>query len=613
MITVSDSIKNAYNKYTTQRKSYIRVGNNSFFIQNLDVLADAYYEGNVIGNAIAKIAKFDIETEYVKGIDEFELFDGVWTGNQYEYVCLGTFKLFNEEGTDDFFSSITAYDKLIYFNKEYDPSQTSYPTTIFGLLQNICIQAGVELENTFLINGDQILEENLFVENESLKNILNAICQINGCFGMISNDKLKLLLKGNEILDLNKYQLSNPEYKRTTWSINQVILGMTDIDGEYVKYPDDEEIQGSIHKLVINDNPFVYTQELREKYIKNLYNQVSNFGYVSFETKWEGLPFIELGDLLNIDEKESLVLRYNLKSPKGLESTLSAPSIIDSVVQYVDNSNSIANKQKKTEITVEKNKGLIKNLTQDVETIHNEFGDVYTKEQINELIQNAETGLTNTFTKIGGNNLLRNTGLYFKTNDVYDYWNGNVGKKILDESASGTSMLLKAGSLKQSLSLANGTYSVGFKYRRLNPLGNVSVKYNGREIVLDNEGEITTTGEITTNSFEIEIICDIDDSYEIWELMLNKGSESAVWSQSANEVHTDTVNISKGVTVEATENDTKATLGADGLNVVNKITNAKVLKATDTGIETTDIKATTGTIGGLMLKKVGNQTIGVGI
>lgn len=237
----------------------------------------------------------------------------------------------------------------------------------------------------------------------------------------------------------------------------------------------------------------------------------------------------------------------------------------------------------------------------------------YTKENIDTFILNTQEGLTNTFTKIGGNNLLRNTGLYFKTNDVYDYWNGNVEKKILEESASGTSMLLKAGSLKQDLSLANGTYSVGFKYRRLNPLGNASIKYNGREIILDEEGEITTTGEITTNSFEIEIICNTDNSYEIWELMLNKGSESTVWSQSANEVHTDTVNISKGVTVEATENDTKATLGANGLNVVNKITNAKVLKATDTGIETTDIKATSGTISGLMLKKVGNQTIGVGI
>ena len=76
MLNVSNSIKNAYNQYTTQRKSYIQVGNNQYFIQNMDLYADAYDEGNVVGNAIAKILKFDIETQYVRGLDEFTLYDG---------------------------------------------------------------------------------------------------------------------------------------------------------------------------------------------------------------------------------------------------------------------------------------------------------------------------------------------------------------------------------------------------------------------------------------------------------------------------------------------------------------------------------------------------------
>ena len=355
MLTVSNSIKQAYNKYTTQRKSYIKSGNNSFFIQNLDISADCYEEGNVIGNAISKIAKFDIETENVKGLNEFEVFDGVWTGNQYEYISLGTFKLFDEEGTDDFFSSVTAYDKLINFNKEYNPLLVSFPLNLYDFLKAICSQANVELENTMIPNGAQILTSNPFVENETLKQILKALCQINGCFGIISQDKLKLLLKGTNTLQLDKYQISNPEYKRTTWKINQVVLGMADVEGEYVLRQDADDIAvNGIHKLVINDNPFVYTQELREAYIDNLFNQVKGFGYVAFETGWEGLPYVELGDLLNLDGRESIILRYNLKSPDGLNSTLSAPSIIDSVVDYVDNSDSISNRQKRTELLVDK-------------------------------------------------------------------------------------------------------------------------------------------------------------------------------------------------------------------------------------------------------------------
>ena len=403
MLTVSDSIKNAYNQYTTQRKSYIRVGDSSFFVQNLDVVADCYENGNVIGNAIAKIAKFDIETDNIKDLDEFELFDGIWTGNQYEYVSLGTFKLFNEEGTDDFFSSITAYDKLILFNKEYNPLETVYPTTVFGLLQNVCLQAGVELENASIPNGEQEIEENLFVENESLKSVLKAICQISGNFGIISQDKVKLLLKSEKTIDLSKYQLSDPEYKRTTWKINQVVLGMTNVEGEYVLRQDDDDIaKNGVHKLVINDNPFVYTQELREQYIDNLFNQVNGFGYIAFSAKWEGLPFVELGDLANVDGKESIVLRYNLKSPKGLNSTLEAPSIIDSVVEYVDNSNSINNRLSRTEYTVDKANKRIDSVVQTQEKLEDdviELGTKYT--QTDKDFQFKITSLDN---KINSNN-----------------------------------------------------------------------------------------------------------------------------------------------------------------------------------------------------------------
>ena len=395
MLVVSDSIKEAYNKYTTQRKSYIKSGNNSFFIQNLDISADCYEEGNVVGNAISKIAKFDIETEVVSGLNEFEIFDGIWTGSEYEYVSLGTFKLFNEEGTDDFFSSITAYDKLINFNKEYDPSLVSFPINLYDFLKAICGQASVELENIEIANGNQILDSNPFVEKETLKQILKALCQINGCFGIISQDKLKLMLKGTNTLQLDKYQISNPEYKRTTWKINQVVLGMADVEGEYVLRQDSDDIaENGVHKLVINDNPFVYTQELREAYIDNLFNQLKGFGYIAFETEWEGISYVELGDLLNIDGRESIVLRYNLKSPNGLKSTLSAPSIIESVIGYVDNSNSISNRQKKTEISVDKQNQKINAVVETQENQESTLAELEIEAgTISQRVQDAQTSI----------------------------------------------------------------------------------------------------------------------------------------------------------------------------------------------------------------------------
>lgn len=432
MIAVSDSIKNAYNQYTTQRKPYIKVDNNTYYIQNMDLQADCYNDGNIIGNAIAKTLKFDIETEYVSELDEFELYDSIWTGNQYESIFLGTFKLYDEEGTDDFFSSVIAYDLLIKFNTQYDPSQMTYPSTIFGLLQNICNQAGVTLENTSIANGTQQLETELFVEGETLKSILNAICQISGTFGTISNDKLRLILKGSQTLTLQKYQISEPEFKRTTQNINQVVLGMTDIEGEEVKYPQDSQITGTIHKLTINDNPFVYTQALREAYIQNIYNQVNGFGYEAMSMKWEGLSYTELGDLLSADGHSSVVLRYNIKSPNGLDSTLEAPSIIDSSVEYYENSNSIENRQKRTEYIVDKANQRITqiveeigdrsekstSITQDIDSIVQQVSQIETL--TSDLTQNSSLTIEDAFEgEIVKFSISGNMSLLYPSDDLY--------------------------------------------------------------------------------------------------------------------------------------------------------------------------------------------------
>lgn len=279
MLKVSDSIRNAYNQYTTQRKSYIQVGDNSFFVQNLDVSADAYDEGNVVGNAIAKIAKFDIETEYVKGLNEFELFDGIWTGNQYEYVSLGTFKLYDEEGADDFFSSVTSYDKLILFNKPYDSSLVNFPITLYNFLKEVCFQAGVELENNFIPNGGHLLDKNLFVEGETLKQILKAICQISGNFAKIKNDKLVLglydydsyIATGNKIV-LEDVVEEKTKIKQYGYTKQNVYSGKNkNVNAEYVTAGDSSPARA-------------FTNLSEYGGYKNVVEVSSNIGYMTLRT-----------------------------------------------------------------------------------------------------------------------------------------------------------------------------------------------------------------------------------------------------------------------------------------------------------------------------------------
>ena len=277
MLKVNDSIRNAYKQKTTQRKSYIKVGDNSFFIQNLDVSADAYDEGNVIGNAIAKIAKFDIETEYVKGLDEFELFDGIWTGEKYEYVSLGTFKLFEEQGTDEFFSSITSYDKLVLFNKPYDNINVKFPISLYDFLKEICSQANVELETKRIANGDKILFQNLFVEGETLKQILKAICQISGNFAKIKNDKLVLglydydsyIATGNEIV-LEDYYKDIVINDATIIIENNKVIEKSDLTDNSRVYINAQRIDGDYIASIIEVMPYEEKEQELDLEQKNL-------------------------------------------------------------------------------------------------------------------------------------------------------------------------------------------------------------------------------------------------------------------------------------------------------------------------------------------------------
>ena len=624
MLTIDNDAKLAYNKYTTQRKSYIISNNVQYFIQNLDIVGDAYDEGNIVGNTIAKTLTFDIETEYVSGLDEFEVFDGIYVESEeeYKYISLGTFKLFDEKGTDDFFSEIVAYDKLILFNKQYDPTLTTYPISLYELLENICQQAGVSLNTDSIANGSQIIEKNLFVEGETLKDILKAICQISGTFALISEDNLKLKLKGEDSFALTNYQISDPEYKRTTWKINQVVLGTEDVDGEYVLREDADDIElNGVHRIVINNNPFVYTQDLRNEYIDELYQQLLGFGYVAFEASWEGLPYVELGDEVNIGGYNSLVLRYELKSPEGLESTIQAPSIIDSVVEYVDNTSDVNNRLKRTEYRVDKAEGNISQITSDLTEFGNELSDnYYTIQQTNVLIQNAESGLTNTFSEAGGNNILRNTRFFaqevLEEGQVYEYWYGNVIRQTNENSANGFSILLQNDTLYQTQNIPNGSYTLSFYFKILNPLATCKAIINGVEYPLVEEDyTLFQTGvdnidpiQITTNNITIAFESNIDNACEIYDLMLNAGPVKLAYSQNQNETVSNTVNISKGITIEASDENVKLSATPTGIRIKNKDTDETVTFFTDKGTETDNLTVNdSAEIVGIYRQRVGNQ------
>lgn len=221
-------------------------------------------------------------------------------------------------------------------------------------------------------------------------------------------------------------------------------------------------------------------------------------------------------------------------------------------------------------------------------------------------------GITNIFTTNGGQNLLRNTAPYFMESDnVAEFWAGNVRQGKEPDSTSGFSLLLQNNAISQNVILKNGKYTLSYKWKRLIPLSKATVKYNGKttELLTDvDNGFITLTDYITTGSITFEANCDTNDGIEIYDLMLNIGEVAIPWTQNANETTSDTVNISKGITVASDATNTVSTMKNDGFKVKNKTTEETVMEATDTGGKFKDLTSTGLTnLSGLIIQTIGDE------
>lgn len=427
MKIVSDNLKNALDKPTTQRKGRILVGDNYYDVYNVEYYADCYDDGNVIGNAIASQLDFDLP--YMPRFDTFQYFDGVWTGNEYEYVDFGTFNVFDEKDQDEFNKHITAFDNLIKFNAPFIAKE-DYPKTLYEELVNICEQAGVELENISITNGSFILENNQFVGGENLKTVLKAICGISGNYAIIKDDILKLQLKNDTDIIISKSQHKPMTWKRRSYGFNQVIIGMKDVEGEYSIRQDVEDIEtNGVHKLVINDNPFAYTPEKREELIDELFTQIKGFGYVPYELEGEWLNYVEVGDVVAIEGIETMVLRINGKSPNSVESLMSAPAIIDSAVDYVDNTADLYNTLRNYRIVIDRHEGTITQIASETSSINNKLNE--NSNQINtiatQVTQNAES-VTTSIQQLTQTINTNNTNVQNDINNINDKLNNGVEK-----------------------------------------------------------------------------------------------------------------------------------------------------------------------------------------
>ena len=332
---VSNTFKSNCKKDSVKYREYIVIDNKEVDIKG--ALSDtAYKDTTFFGKFNLKMLKFETENDIDYKKKEFTYYKEI----DGEALKIGTFIVTDVSESDTFESvNVTAYDYGLKFANPYTTAlnYSDGNVTLFQVIQEICTNCEVELENTSLPNGTFIVDSNQFVNGEQYGDVVAQASGINGMFATInSNDKLEFIFTNetNEIIE-DYIELNN---KRDTHPITSVLVATSeDLETAGAVLKDEALIeQYGEHWLKIYSYGFAYSTIKCQQLVEAIFNQVKGFGYSSFKSEYSFLPYLSLGDKIKLKNKDgslvnSIVLRYETNYD---EITFEAPSIINASVDY---------------------------------------------------------------------------------------------------------------------------------------------------------------------------------------------------------------------------------------------------------------------------------------
>lgn len=548
----------------------------------------------------------------------------------YEYVNLGNYIIKNVERQEDMNAyKYTCYDKMLLTMIDYTNLDLQFPITVRNYINSLCTFLGITFANNNenFINCDKVLSSDPFLNEDKestgykFRDVFDDLAEVtasNICINANDELELRYINYTDDTIDEEYLKDTNINFEKKFGPINSIVLSRAaSSDNVYLQNDYSVEHDG-LCEVKIEDNQIMNFND-RSEYLDEILDELEGVEFYIFDVESTGVLYYEVYDMFNISIGETvypcLMLNNEIMRTQGLQENIFTPDIEETNTDYskADKTDIRINQ---TYIIADKQKGEIEALTSRVSTIEEQTGDTYTIEQINQLVQDAVSGITNTFSEAGGNNILRNTGLWFvntendSAQNPYEFWTGLVAETKEEEASNMRAMLLKDGTVYQQQTVPNGNYTLTFAFKNLIELAETSVIINDTEyeLIAGNDNKFTNTFSVTDKSIKIEFECNIDDGCEIYDLMLNAGEVGLAYSQNQNETTTDTVNISKGITITSSNTDTTFKANADGIRTLDKSGN-ELTKFTDTGMTTKRMIAEdTSQIVGLLFQEVNGQT-----
>lgn len=269
-------------------------------------------------------------------------------------------------------TTYTGYDDMMRGNEAYidNVDYGEEGVTLYDFTCKLAKEMGMALGNTTMTNGDFIVKGNNFTNNETKLVVLKNVAQMVGGFAMIDRDNLLRIVELSPEDAMAPIELTTNLYTEDFQNsakfgeINEFAIGETNIETNAIVRSDDTSIaKNGVKKIEILDNMFLGLLEDKETAIEPLWDAFNGFSYYPFKTPYNGYPYIDLGDKINITDINSnvystLVLNNVFEYNGGYKGNIGAEALSITAAKYKTN-NTLGKQFRKVGIEIDRVEGKI--------------------------------------------------------------------------------------------------------------------------------------------------------------------------------------------------------------------------------------------------------------
>ena len=259
-----------------------------------DDFSDYIFDGASISMSVGLTVKAEVPTE----AEKIHLFTGI---------------IVEAPTTNSSVLSLTCYDNMYKFDRDYSESNLSYPATRGQIIRDACSVCGVQLQTVTFDNDDYIIQEKPSVEQLTFRQLISWVAQIGGQFCRC--DSLGRLCIG--WYDLKSYEADTmkdgsyiPIKSYDNLSVNNedvVITGIRVTEYRGDSTSEDDSVSFLYGKdgyvIDIKDNKLVFTGK-GEEIATMMGKRIVGMRFRPFSVSMMNNPAVEAGDICLITDRK---------------------------------------------------------------------------------------------------------------------------------------------------------------------------------------------------------------------------------------------------------------------------------------------------------------------